>query len=103
MAYRYGRTDNPTRRPEPDKVCEFCERPALYRYGVRGRCKAHKDIPTLAEIERRYALERLSDIANAALDAEDRLLRVVEDRENSKGQIRELWSLRPRPRNRRYI
>lgn len=90
MAYRYGRTDNPTRRPEPDKVCEFCERPALYRYGVRGRCKAHKGIPTLAELEKRASIERGLDISNAALDAKDKLLRVVEDRENRKGQIREL-------------
>ena len=25
------------------KVCEFCQKPALYRYGVRGRCAMHRD------------------------------------------------------------
>lgn len=72
VKFGYGRTNRPTLRPEPSKVCEFCGKVALYRYEDKGRCSDHKGIPSAATLAVRSLIERKASHEESLGKAKDR-------------------------------
>lgn len=66
-------------------VCDICGKKALYRMGLYGRCRAHRDITTAGVLKARQILEETHSARNAEIAEYERGRRVSERLQSAFG------------------
>ena len=68
------------------RQCAICGRPALYRWYVEGRCRAHKMVHERADIVRRGQFARKSAVVEASTKQRNQILMAAERHHRACGR-----------------